>query len=96
LRADELDSCSLRGMREKRIGGTLAATDADPHSQRRHQHECQGRREGGWIVYSCPNCDYEMRKNPLSGELIVRNMKPSVRHYGSLARNRFARTRELN
>jgi hypothetical protein len=49
------------------------------------QHECDGRREGGWIIYSCPKCDYEMRKNPESGELIVENMKPSIRHYGTLS-----------
>ena len=78
------------------MGGTLSDTDADPRSQQRHQHECQGRREGGWIVYSCPKCDYEMRKNPSSGELIVRNMKPSVRHYGSLDRTRSATNREWN
>jgi hypothetical protein len=62
----------------------VSATEADPRSSDRHQHECEGRREGGWVVYTCPKCDYELRKNPASGELIVRNLKPSVRHYGSM------------
>jgi hypothetical protein len=62
----------------------------------RHQHECSGRREGGWMIYSCPKCDYELRKNPSSGELVVRNPKPGVRHYGSLPWNRAATDRASN
>jgi hypothetical protein len=37
-----------------------------------------------------------MRKNPSSGELIVRNMKPSVRHYGALTGSPAATNREFN
>jgi hypothetical protein len=37
-----------------------------------------------------------MRKNPSSGELIVRNMKPSVRHFGSLTGSPAATNRAFN
>ncbi len=74
----------------------MSATDARQPSDERHEHECTGRHEGGWIVYSCPKCDYEMRKNPASGELVVRNVKPSVRHYGWLPENRATTDRTMN
>jgi hypothetical protein len=46
-------------------------------------HQCAGFREGDWIIYLCEQCNYELRDNSRTGELIVRNAKPEINHSGS-------------
>ncbi len=46
-------------------------------------HECESFREGDWIIYKCPYCDYEMRENWRTGEYKVKNIKMNIRHSGS-------------
>ncbi len=48
-----------------------------------HYHECQSTRNGDWIVYTCPECDYEMRENWRTGKMMVRNAKADIHHSGS-------------
>ncbi|RMF58040.1 MAG: hypothetical protein D6748_09825 [Calditrichaeota bacterium] len=46
-------------------------------------HECESHREGDWIVFHCPECpDYERRINWRTGEMIVKNSDPFIRHQG--------------
>lgn len=51
--------------------------DSVPH------HICRSRRDGNWIVYTCPRCDYEMRENWKTGEMRVTNVKMDIRHSGA-------------
>ena len=60
----------------------MPAYDFTPPDSAPH-HICHGRREGDWIVYSCPECDYEMREHWETGEMQVRNVKMDIRHSGS-------------
>lgn len=46
-------------------------------------HSCEAYRDQQWIVYSCVDCDYELRENLNTGELKVKNPKPNIRHSGS-------------
>jgi hypothetical protein len=46
-------------------------------------HQCESIREGDWIVYRCPKCDYELRDNWRTGELKVLNPKIEIKHSGS-------------
>jgi len=48
-----------------------------------HTHTCDSYRDGDWIVYTCPRCDYELRKQWRTGKLIVRNAKVNIRHRGT-------------
>lgn len=54
---------------------------------RRHDvaesHICTSRRDGDWIIHACDECDYELRDNWRTGELIVNNAKTTVNHSGS-------------
>jgi hypothetical protein len=47
------------------------------------KHVCTSYRDGDWIIYSCPHCDYELRENWRDGNLQVRNPKRDVRHSGT-------------
>ncbi len=52
-------------------------------------HECQGFRQGEWIIYRCPQCNYEMRDNWRTGELKVNNPKHDIRHSGNYFPNEY-------
>ena len=41
------------------------------HPKNISYHTCRGTRVGDWIVYRCDECDYELRDNLLTGEMIV-------------------------
>ena len=47
------------------------------------RHHCESYRKGDWIIYSCQQCDYELRENWRTGKLLVRNPKMNIRHSGS-------------
>ena len=46
-------------------------------------HQCEAVRDGDWIIYRCTECDYELRDNWRTDQLIVRNAKPEINHSGS-------------
>lgn len=46
------------------------------------QHRCDARREGDWIIYTCPQCDYQMKDNLVTGEMQIENAKRDVAHSG--------------
>lgn len=46
-------------------------------------HACRAYRNGDWITFQCPTCNYERRENWRTGEFQVRNSQPHVRHSGS-------------
>ena len=45
-------------------------------------HQCTSFRLGDWIVYRCGSCSYELRENWRTGELLVKNSTPAIRHFG--------------
>lgn len=49
-------------------------------------HECESRREGDWLIFSCPHCpDYQRKYHLVSGEMQVRpGQDPTIQHHGSL------------
>lgn len=58
-------------------------------SSERERHECEAHRIGDWIVYDCPRCDYELKKNLKTGQLFVQNVKRDIEHSGSYAPPRY-------
>jgi len=46
-------------------------------------HQCQSFRNGDWIIHRCIQCDYELRDNWRTGEMIVKNGKKEINHSGS-------------
>ena len=59
-------------------------THKNNHSFLSHEkHVCNSFRQGDWIIYNCPQCDYELRENWRTGKLTVRNPKLNIRHTGS-------------
>lgn len=46
------------------------------------QHECEGVREGNWIVYRCSQCSYERRFNQRTGKMEVTPGNPDALHRG--------------
>jgi len=46
------------------------------------KHLCDSTRDGDWIIYTCPLCNYELRENWRDGQIIVRNAKVNVNHSG--------------
>lgn len=46
------------------------------------KHQCEGRREGDWVIYTCCECDYQLRNNLVTGETRTSNAKPDVSHSG--------------
>lgn len=53
------------------------------------KHECEAHKIGDWIVYDCPQCDYELKKNLKTGELFVQNAKTNISHAGGYAPPRY-------
>ena len=49
----------------------------------RERHLCEGSRQGDWLVYTCPQCDYQFWDHWQTGEIKVVNPKPDVHHSGS-------------
>ena len=46
-------------------------------------HVCEARREGDWIVYTCPKCPgYERRINQRTDEMKYKGFGANVRHEG--------------
>ncbi|MCB0559947.1 MAG: hypothetical protein H6573_05550 [Lewinellaceae bacterium] len=39
------------------------------HSEGFEKHSCQGRREGEWLIFECPECSYVRKWNPESNEM---------------------------
>lgn len=56
------------------------------NNKRAAVHSCESRREGDWIIYTCPQCpDYERRHHLGKGEMIVEPARdPSILHQGGL------------
>ncbi len=46
------------------------------------KHHCIGIKEGDWIVYKCSVCNYEMRENQHTDEMITRNSDSDILHSG--------------
>lgn len=46
------------------------------------RHVCHGKREGDWLIFSCPHCSYERRFNRATGEMKVRHGLPTALHSG--------------
>lgn len=46
------------------------------------QHHCDAIREGEWLIFRCPECDYERRFNRNTGEMKVRQGPEHVLHEG--------------
>jgi hypothetical protein len=60
-------------------------------TQNTEKHECEAHHIGDWIVYTCPQCDYELKKNWKTGELFVENVKAKISHFGSYAPPQYKR-----
>jgi hypothetical protein len=46
-------------------------------------HRTTGVKQGDWIIYRCPLCDYELHDNTVTGELIIKNAKADIGHKGT-------------
>lgn len=46
------------------------------------QHDCESRRDGDWIVFKCPKCDYSRRVNWKTGEMSASGGNMFVMHRG--------------
>lgn len=64
----------------KKISNVKVKSNPSPNVE---LHRCEGFREGDWIIYLCEQCNYELRDNQRTGELIVHNPKAEVNHSGS-------------
>lgn len=53
-----------------------------PSSISSERHDCNSCRNGDWIIYTCPECDYILRENWRTGEMQVRNANPHIQHFG--------------
>lgn len=47
------------------------------------RHQIVGFRQGDWIIYRCPQCDYEMHRNITSQQLVIKNATSEVAHSGT-------------
>ncbi|NUO78866.1 hypothetical protein HUU05_02235 [candidate division KSB1 bacterium] len=46
-------------------------------------HQCQGFRDGDWIIFRCEHCpDYERRMNWRTGAVQSRHAKAEIQHHG--------------
>ncbi|MCB0547407.1 MAG: hypothetical protein KDD19_07435 [Phaeodactylibacter sp.] len=43
------------------------------HSEGLEKHSCQGRREGKWLIFECPECGYVRKWNQETNEMNVVN-----------------------
>lgn len=55
----------------------------DFNSTEWEKHECHSTREGDWIVFECPQCDYTRRMNWKTGEMKVSGGEMQVLHSGT-------------
>jgi hypothetical protein len=47
------------------------------------RHTCTARREGEWLVFTCPHCSYIRRFNTVTGDReVVQGEDPGVMHDG--------------
>ena len=55
--------------------------------QSEEKHECRSRREGDWVIYTCPHhdCDYERRFNVRTGEMEFHGISTEILHHGRSA-----------
>jgi len=52
------------------------------YHQASERHSCEARREGDWVIYTCPQCDYRLRDNLITGEMQIENASRDVAHSG--------------
>ena len=55
--------------------------DFENNDQNVH-HVCNASRDGDWIVYQCPKCDYVRREHIETDESVVENIKAHIHHSG--------------
>ncbi len=53
------------------------------HSNGFEHHQCESYRDGDWIIYTCSQCNYELKEHWETGEISVTNAHPHIRHSGS-------------
>jgi hypothetical protein len=46
------------------------------------KHQCTGEQKGEWIVFTCPECDYERRIHIETDEVETSGGDPDVLHRG--------------
>ncbi len=46
------------------------------------KHLCEVKKEGDWLIFTCPECDYERRIHRFSGKMKVRQGAPNALHRG--------------
>ncbi|MCB0587548.1 MAG: hypothetical protein KDD06_19805 [Phaeodactylibacter sp.] len=53
------------------------------HSEGFDKHACEGRREGDWYIFECPECSYIRKWNPTTNEMnLVDSGDENVLHNG--------------
>jgi hypothetical protein len=52
------------------------------YQQATQSHHCEAHREGDWIVFTCPECDYQLKDNLVTGEMQIANAKRDIAHSG--------------
>lgn len=57
-------------------------------------HKCIASPDGDWVIYHCDECDYELRDNLRTGQLIVRNARTEINHSGSYCPTEFCQASE--
>lgn len=46
-------------------------------------HQCEHRREGDWVIFTCPYCeDYERKINTKTGEMKAKKTWTDIPHQG--------------
>jgi len=53
------------------------------------RHQTEARKDGDWLIYSCPQCDYQFWDHQKTGEIKIVNSKTNVRHFGTYAMPEF-------
>jgi RNase P subunit RPR2 len=46
------------------------------------RHVCEVEKNGDWVIYTCPNCDYVRRFNPKTGDMKVERGNELALHSG--------------
>ena len=54
----------------------------NPHDFEYEQHRCISKREGDWIIFECPQCDYVRRLNYKTREMTVTGGSMTTLHSG--------------
>jgi hypothetical protein len=60
------------------------------------QHECVSEKQGDWVVFTCPQCDYRRQINLLSDEMKTSGGDPDVLHRGMFAPVGFEASMNMN